>query len=104
MEPPNLDTSSIISALNRVAGEILRKAGLDFDELKDYDWIKKETDDEGYADYYLVKCWNDSQMINEAKASIYRQLVQIDSVLGTDASEQLSCCLSWTTRWDIIKV
>ena len=103
MEPPNLDLSSIDS-VNQLGGEILRKAGLDFDERKDYDWIRKETDDEGYADYYLVKCWNDSKMINEAKASIYHQLVEIDSVLGTDASMQLSCCLGWTTRWDIIKV
>ena len=96
--------------LNQLGGEILRKAGLDFEEWKDYDWITKGVDhqngidDEGYADYYLVKCWNESKKINEANASVYRQLVQIDSKLGTSISMQLSCCLSWTTRWDIIKV
>ena len=90
--------------LNQRAGRILREAGFIFEEWKDYNWIKKETDYEGYADYYLVNCFNEMKMINEADASVYRQLVDIDSKLGTDASTQLECCLSWTTRWDIIKV
>ena len=96
--------------LNRLGGKILREAGLDFEEWKDYDWITKGVDhqngidDEGYADYYLVKCWNESKKINEANASVYRQLVAIDESLGTDVSTQLSCCLTWTRRWDIIKV
>ena len=96
--------------LNQLGGKILREAGLNFEEWKDYDWITKGVnhrggiDDEGYADYYLVKCWNDSKKINEADASVYRQLVGIDETLGTDASTQLFCCLAWTARWDIIKV
>ena len=96
--------------LNNLGGKILRDAGLDFEESKDYDWITKGTehqdgiDDEGFADYYLTKCWNDSKMMNEADATVYRQLVEIDLVLGTDASTQLGCCLCWTTRWDIIEV
>ena len=96
--------------LNQLGGELLRKAGLVFEEGKDYDWITKGVyhrrgiDDEGYADYYLVNCFNEMKMINEADASVYRQLVDIDSKLGTDASTQLECCLSWTTRWDIMEV
>ena len=96
--------------LNHLGGKILREAGLDFEEWKDYDWITKGVrhrfgiDDEGYADYYLVRCWNESKKVNEADTSIYRQLVEIDLQLGTDDLKQLSCCLSWTTRWDIIKV
>ena len=90
--------------LNQLGGELLRKAGLVFEEGKDYDWITKETKDEGYAGYYLVKCWNETTKINEADPSVYRQLVKIDETLGTNASMQLSCCLCWTTRWDIIKV
>ena len=90
--------------LNQLGGELLRKAGLVFEEGKDYDWITKETDDEGYADYYLVKCWNETKKINEADESVYRQLVDIDSKMGTEYSMQLFCCLGWTTRWDIIKV
>ena len=90
--------------LNQLGGRILREAGLVFEEWKDYDWIINDTEDEGFADYYLVKCWSDSKMINEADASVYRQLVEIDSVLGTSTSLQLGCCLAWTTRWDIVKI
>ena len=90
--------------LNESAGKILREAGLDFETWKDYDWIKKTTKDVGYADYYLVRNWNDSKKINEADAKVYQRLVDIDTRLGTELSIQLSACLSWTTRWDIIKV
>ena len=89
---------------NQRAGSILRKVGFVFEKWKDYNWITETTKDFGYADYYLVRCWNDSLKINEADASVYRQLAEIDSVLGTTASNQLWACLSWTTRWDIIKV
>ena len=89
--------------LNQLAGKILREAGFIFEEGKDYDWMN-ENEFEGYAEYYLAKCWNDSQMVNEADISIYLQLVEIDSILGTTASLQLGACLSWTMRWDIIKV
>ena len=30
-----------------------------------------------YASYYLDKCWNKTELINEADASIYRELVFI---------------------------
>ena len=98
------------SRLNKVGGQILRDAGLVFEEWKDYDWITKGVnhrdgiDDEGFADYYVMRCLNDSTMINEADATVYKKLVDIDTVLGTDVSAQLSCCLSWTTRPDLIKV
>ena len=86
----------------------MRQAGLVFEEWKDYNWMKKENDDdyyyEGYADYYLVNCFNETKMINEADASVYRELVAIDSKLGTSISMQLSCCLWSTTRYDIIEV
>ena len=58
----------------------------------------------GYADYYLVECWNETKLINEANVSVYRQLVDIDTKLGTSTSSQLSCCLNRTTRRDIIEV
>ena len=90
--------------LNQLGGELLRKAGFDFEKWKDYDWITKENEDEGYADYYVMNCWNKAKKINEADASFYRQLVDIDSKLGTEHSKQLFCCLCWTSRWDIIKV
>ena len=90
--------------LSELGGKILREAGLDFEEWKDYDWIKKETRDVGYAGYYLARSWNKSKMINKADATVYQRLVDIDTTLGTDLSLQLWCCLGWTTRWDIIKV
>ena len=98
--------------LNQRAGRILREAGVVFDEWKGYDWLRKQTVDnlsgnaeiQGYADYYLGKCWDDSKMINEADVTIYLQLLEIDSVLGTTVSHQLWACVSWTTRSDIIKV
>jgi len=98
--------------LNQRAGRILRSAGIDFEEWKDVYWLRKQTLDnlsvthkiQGYADYYLAKCWNGSKMTNEAGVAIYLQLVEIDSVLGTPLSRQLWACLLWTTRSDIIKV
>ena len=90
--------------LDEFGGNILREAGFDFEKGKNYDWIKKETDYKGYADYYLHKCWNYSKGVNEADAGFYQRLVDIDTNLGTDVSEQLACCLFQTIRWDLIKV
>ena len=90
--------------MNDLGGKILREAGLNFEERKDYDWIKKKTADNGYAEYYLRNCWNDSKMINEADVEVYKRLVNIDTNLGTELSDQLLSCLCLTTRWDIIKV
>ena len=91
-------------SLNDKGGKLLRDAGLDFDEEKDYVWVTKDLEYYGYANYYLSKCENESTMVNEADASIYRQLVEIDTALGTTAGTQLFGCLYQTTRWDIIKV
>ena len=49
--------------LNLRTGTILRLAGVDFEEWKDADWLRKQTLDnfsnkaeiQGYADYYLAK-------------------------------------------------
>ena len=87
----------------------MRNSGLDFEESKDYDWIVEKCKDGGrnfygYASYYLDKCWNKTEMINEAEISVYCELVYIDTVLGTTLPMQLWGCLSSTTRWDIIKV
>ena len=90
--------------LDKLGGKILRDVGVDFEEWKDYDWIQKETTDYGYAGYYLVECWNGSKMMNEADATVYQRLVDIDAALGTDASLQLYRCIYYTSRWDIIKV
>ena len=84
--------------LNESAGKILREAGLDFETWKDYDWIRKETGDVGYANYYLVKS-ND-----EIDKDVYAKLVELDTKLGTTSSEQLFSCVFYTLNLDIIKV
>ena len=96
-------------SLNERGRQILRNSGLDFEEWKDYDWIieKYKYDGKffvGYASYYLDKCWNKTEMINEAEVSVYCELVKIDTALGTTLPMQLWGCLCDTTRWDIIKV
>ena len=99
--------------LNELGGKILRETGMDFEKWKDYDWIVNETytndfgiifKQAGYADYYLVRSWNKSKMINEADATVYQRLIEIDTTLGTELSLQLTSCVALTTRLDIIKV
>ena len=86
--------------LNELGGKILREAGMVFEEWKDYDWIIETAKHVGYAHYYLVR----RMKINEADATVYQRLVEIDTTLGTEISKQLLGCLGGTTRWDIIKV
>ena len=91
--------------LNALGGEILRESGLNFEKSKDYDWIiEQECDLEripyvGYASYYLVE-----ERERALNAKVYQRLLDIDSMLGTKASDQLYTCLESTTRLDIIKV
>ena len=87
--------------LNKHGQSILKANGFDLEEHQDYYWIKNIA--AGYAHYYLYK-FNESGMINNADLSIYDQLVNIDSKLGTNASTQLHSCLNQTTRFDIIMV
>ena len=98
---------TIDDAFNDLGGKILRGAGLNFEEWKDYYWIKKVTFEMlricyGYAMYYLDKCDKYSKTV--ADATVYQKLVDIDSALGMELSYQLYLCLHRTTRWDIIKV
>ena len=58
----------------------------------------------GYADYYLNKCWNKSELKNKADVTIYKQLLEIDSKLGTTQSEQLFECVLYSPRLELIKV
>ena len=96
----------------------MRDAGLDFDKSKDYDWIKKRylsrSYHVGYAGYYLEQMNYDEAdscclgrifcKTKKADASVYRKLVDIDTGLGTKASDQLYVCLRLTSRSEIIKV
>ena len=94
----------------------MREAGVDFQKSKDYDWIKSEDlpkenkwnrkESEchhvGYAGYYLAKILHTTG--DEGDAPLYRKLVDIDTGLGTKASDQLIVCLRLTSRPEFIKV
>ena len=58
----------------------------------------------GYANYYLHNCWDESELKNNADVTIYKQLLEIDSKLGTTQSKQLLGCLRHSTRKDLIEV
>ena len=58
----------------------------------------------GFAQVYLYRCDKESKTENIADVQLYTKLVELDTRLGTTASEQLYWCLKYSTRWDIIKV
>ena len=59
----------------------------------------------GFAHRYLRRrITQESKSDDQIDIQIYTKLVQLDSRLGTTASEQLATCLEFTTRSDIIKV
>ena len=70
---------------------------VDLDKVREYDYV-------GYADYYLSECWDESELINKADLAVFKQLLQIDSKLGTTQSEQLLWCLCYSPRKDLIEV
>ena len=57
----------------------------------------------GFAHLYLGRFDKESRSDRDIDREIYTKLVQLDSRLGTRASDQLYKCLSHTTRSDIIK-
>ena len=90
--------------LNLQAGRLIKSLGISFavtenkfDELREKGFV-------GYAEYYLFKCWNESELKNKAVVAIYKQLLEIDAKLGTTQSEQLFKCVFYSLRMDLIKV
>ena len=70
---------------------------VDLDKVRELGYV-------GYANYYLQKCWDKSEFKNKADVTIYKQLLEIDSKLGTSQSEQLRWCLVYSPRKDLIEV
>jgi len=58
----------------------------------------------GFAKAYLDRCNEESKSDDAIDKGIYSKLLELDTRLGTTASEQLFWCLYNTTRLDIIKV
>ena len=86
--------------VNMKAGRLFENceiAMFDYDVLREYDYV-------GYVDYYLQECWNESELKNKADVAVYKQLLEIDSKLGTTQSEQLRICLVYSPRKDLIEV
>ena len=90
--------------LNLKAGRLINSLGIfihvtenNFDVLRELGWV-------GYAEYYLHNCWNVSELKNKADMSIYKQLLEIDSKLGTTQTEQLFKFVFYSVRMDLIKV
>ena len=70
----------------------------------EFDVLREKLGYVGYANYYIHNCWDESKLKNKADVKIYKQLLEIDSKLGTTQSEQLRWCLSYSPRKDLIKV
>ena len=88
--------------LNLKAGRLFESHGVRM-VLDDYKKIR-ERKFVGYAHYFLKKCWNKSELKNKADVTIYKQLLEIDSKLGTNQSEQLLECVFYSLRMALIKV
>ena len=58
----------------------------------------------GYAHFYLQECWDESELKNKADVAVYKQLIEIDSKLGTTQTEQLRWCVAYSPRQDLIEV
>ena len=69
----------------------------EYERLRKRNWV-------GFAEVYLDQCNKDSGIENKADIQVYRKLVQLDSRLGTTATEQLFRFLWYTLRLDILKV
>ena len=90
--------------LHLKAGRLIQSQGFSinvtekqFNVLREKGWV-------GYAHYYLENRYDESQLENKTDITIFKQLLEIDSKLGTTQTEQLFWCVFWTVRMDLIKV
>ena len=58
----------------------------------------------GFAHVYLQQCTNESKSDDKIDEEVYSKLVELDTRLGTTATEQLFWCVFYTLNLDIIKV
>ena len=69
----------------------------EYEILRKKNWV-------GFANVYLWRCNKESKSDDKIDEEFYNELVELDTRLGTTASEQLFGSLCQTTRSDIIKV
>ena len=84
--------------LNKRAKKLIVDASLPFVDVEDSYGFLIEIKCTGFGHYYL------GLMRDEADLAIYKELVEIDSLLGSSSSGQLYWCLQKTTRLDLIRV
>ena len=92
--------------LNLKAGRLIKSLGINmivedgfYDVLRD-----EEHGFVGYSHYYLTECWDKSKLKNKADVAVYKQLLEIDTKLGTSQTQQLFWCVYHSLRMDLIKV
>ena len=91
--------------LNLKAGRLIKSLGIFIRVTEnEFEMLRGELGFVGYAHYYLQECWDKTELKNKADVSIYKQLLEIDSKLGTTQSEQLFECVFNSLRIDIFKV
>ena len=70
---------------------------MDLDKVRELGFV-------GYANYYVFKCLDKSEFKNKADVTVYKQLLEIDSKLGTTPTEQLFLLVFRSLRTDLIRV
>ena len=91
--------------LNLKAGRLIQNLGIFICVTEnEFDVLRGELGYDGYASYYIHNCWDKSKLKNKADVTIYKQLLEIDSKLGTTQSEQLVWCLLYSPQKDLIEV
>ena len=91
--------------LNMNAGRLIESRGISIAVTENnFDVLREKHGYVGYANYYVFNCWDKSELKNKADITIYKQLLEIDSKLGTTQSEQLFGYVLNSLRIDLIEV
>ena len=90
--------------LNLKAGRLIQSLGISIAVTENNFDVLLEKGFVGFAHYYLQGCLDESELKNKADVTVYKQLLEIDSKLGTTQSEQLLKCVFNSVRIEIIKV
>ena len=70
--------------------------------MNEYECVRK--DYVGFAHFYLWRCDGEFKSDDEIDKDLFAQLLEIDTRLGTTATEQLYKGSSLTLNFDILKV
>ena len=76
---------------------------IDFDKVNEYEYLRKKNY-VGFGEVYLKRCEEESKSNDEIDKEVYSKLVELDTRLGTTATDQLFVGIYYTLNLDIIKV